>query len=41
MTNRRNLLKMILNDEEREDTTKGGLNYIEPAYKAQRGAFST
>jgi len=29
-----------LNEEEREDGTKGGLSYIEPAYKALRGAFS-
>ncbi|MDR3751612.1 MAG: sugar phosphate isomerase/epimerase [Terracidiphilus sp.] len=29
-----------LNEEEREDGTKGGLTVIEPAYKALRGAFS-
>lgn len=28
-----------LNEEEREDGTKGGLSYIEPAYRALRGAF--
>jgi inosose dehydratase len=28
-----------INEEEREDATKGGLAYIEPAYKALRGAF--
>jgi inosose dehydratase len=28
-----------LNEEEREDGTKGSLSYIEPAYKALRGAF--
>lgn len=30
-----------INEEEREDSTKGGLNYIEPAYKALRGAFQS
>jgi inosose dehydratase len=28
-----------INEEEREDATKGGLSFIEPAYKALRGAF--
>jgi inosose dehydratase len=30
-----------INEEEREDSTKGGRNFIEPAYQAMRGAFST
>jgi sugar phosphate isomerase/epimerase len=29
-----------INEEEREDGTKGGLDVIEPAYRALRGAFS-
>jgi sugar phosphate isomerase/epimerase len=29
----------VLNEEEREDGTKGGLSVIEPAFKALRGAF--
>jgi inosose dehydratase len=29
-----------INEEEREDSTKGGLNYIGPAYKALHGAFA-
>lgn len=29
-----------LNEEEREDSTKGGLSFIEPAYKALHGAFA-
>ena len=28
-----------INEEEREDATKGGLSFIEAAYKALRGAF--
>jgi inosose dehydratase len=28
-----------INEEEREDATKGGLSFIEPAYKALSGAF--
>jgi inosose dehydratase len=31
----------VLNEEEREDGTKGGLKFIEPAFKASQGAFST
>jgi inosose dehydratase len=30
-----------INEEEREDSTKGGRGFIEPAYQAMRGAFST
>jgi inosose dehydratase len=30
-----------INEEEREDSTKGGRNFIEPAYHAMRGVFST
>ncbi len=30
----------VLNEEEREDGTKGGLNVIDPAFKALRGAFT-
>ncbi len=30
----------VLNEEEREDGTKGGLSVIDPAFKALRGAFS-
>jgi inosose dehydratase len=30
-----------INEEEREDSTKGGRDFIEPAYQAMRGAFST
>jgi inosose dehydratase len=30
-----------INEEEREDSTKGGRSFIEPAYQAMRGAFST
>jgi inosose dehydratase len=30
-----------INEEEREDSTKGGHSFIEPAYQAMRGAFST
>jgi len=29
----------VLNEEEREDGSKGGLNVIDPAFKALRGAF--
>jgi inosose dehydratase len=29
-----------LNEEEREDSTKGGRNFMQPAYTAMRGAFS-
>jgi sugar phosphate isomerase/epimerase len=29
----------VLNEEEREDGSKGGLSVVEPAYKALRGAF--
>jgi inosose dehydratase len=29
-----------INEEEREDSTKGGSDFIEPAYTAMRGAFS-
>jgi inosose dehydratase len=30
-----------INEEEREDSTKGGRDFIEPAYQAMRGALST
>lgn len=30
----------VLNEEEREDGTKGGLSVIDPAFKALRGAFA-
>ncbi len=30
----------VLNEEEREDGTKGGLSVIDPAFKALRGAFT-
>ena len=29
-----------INEEEREDSTKGGRNFIEPAYRSMRGAFA-
>jgi sugar phosphate isomerase/epimerase len=29
-----------INEEEREDGSKGGLSYIEPAFKALKGAFA-